>query len=170
VVTIIIREAHEADAEQLLAHVHRILHEPVRTSPLAPDEFTLTLEQERQILADYASAANAVFLVAEVDGMLVGELTCKGGTRQALRHAVTLGMSVRQEWRNRGVGRRLLEQAIAWAQQSGIVTRIELYVYARNQAAIHLYEQFGFEIEGRRRRAIYQDGTYVDDLIMARLL
>ena len=63
-----------------------------------------------------------------------------------------------------------LAHAIAWAQQSGIVTRIELYVYARNQAAIHLYEQFGFEIEGRRRRAIYQDGTYVDDLIMARLL
>jgi RimJ/RimL family protein N-acetyltransferase len=169
-VTIIIREAQAADAEQLLAHVQRLLHEPVRTAPLAPDEFTLSLEQERQILADYAKTAIAIFLVAEVDGMLVGELTCKGGARQALRHAVSLGMSVRQEWRNRGVGSRLLEQAIAWAQQSGIVTRIELYVYARNQAAIHLYEKFGFEIEGRRRRAIYQDGAYVDDLIMARML
>ena len=168
--TIVIREARVTDAEQLLAHVQRLLHEPERTSPLAPNELTLTLEEERQILADYPKTENTVFFVAEVDGVLVGELTCKGGTRQALQHVVTLGMSVSQEWRNRGVGSRLIEQAIAWAQQNRIVTRIELYVYAGNQAAIHLYEKYGFEIEGRRRQAIYQDGTYMDDLIMARLL
>jgi ribosomal protein S18 acetylase RimI-like enzyme len=168
--TIIIREAQEADAEQLLAHVQRLLHEPERTSPLAPNEYTLTVEQERQVLTDFARTLNALFLVAEINGMLVGELNCKGGSRQALRHAVTLGMSVHQEWRNCGIGSRLLAEAITWAEQSSIVNRIELFVYAHNQAAIHLYEKFGFEVEGRRRRAIYQDGIYLDDLIMARLL
>jgi RimJ/RimL family protein N-acetyltransferase len=81
-----------------------------------------------------------------------------------------LGISVRQGWRNQGVGSKLLAQAIEWVRQSGVITRIELYVYARNQAAIHLYEKFGFEVEGRRRRALYQNGEYLDDWVMALLL
>jgi len=69
-----------------------------------------------------------------------------------------------------GSASALTAPAIEWAKGTGIVTRIELAVYARNAAAIHLYEKFGFEIEGRRRRAVYQNGEYVDDLIMALLL
>jgi RimJ/RimL family protein N-acetyltransferase len=167
---VITRLATPDDAEQLIAHVQRLLHEPDRDVPLEPGEFTLTVEQERQVLAEYAATPNAVFLVAEADGAIVGELNCKGSPRQALRHAVTLGISVRQEWRGQGVGSQLMAAAVAWAQQTGIVRRIELYVYARNAAAIHLYEKFGFVVEGRRRHAIFQRGAYLDDLIMARLL
>ena len=158
--TVIIREATPADAEELIAHVKRLLGEAEKTSPLAPEEFTLSVEEECEVLAEYAGNPRAVFLVAEAEGRLVGELNCKAGKREALQHAVVLGMSVRAEWRNRGVGSRLMEAVIEWAQGTGTVKRIELYVYAHNQAAIHLYQKFGFEIEGRRRKAIYQDGRY----------
>ncbi len=43
---------------------------------------------------------------------------------------------------------------------------IYLHVYARNTRGIHVYEKFGFQVEGRRRAAIYQDGEYLDDLVM----
>jgi putative acetyltransferase len=49
------------------------------------------------------------------------------------------------------------------------VSRIELLVFERNEAAIHLYRKFGFVVEGRRRKAIFRDGKYLDDLMMARL-
>jgi ribosomal protein S18 acetylase RimI-like enzyme len=77
-------------------------------------------------------------------------------------------MSVQKEWRARGVGSTLLAQAIEWAKATGIVKRIELFVYARNTAAIHLYKNFGFKEEGRCRNAheyhqsvcaIYQHGV-----------
>jgi putative acetyltransferase len=77
---------------------------------------------------------------------------------------------VRKEWRGQGVGSALMSAAIAWARQTGIVSRIELQVYVRNQAAIALYRKFGFEVEGRRRRVVYQNGEYLDDLVMALLL
>ena len=63
-----------------------------------------------------------------------------------------------------------MEAALRWARAGGILKRIELKVYARNTAAIHLYQKYGFEIEGTRRRAIFQGGQYLDDLIMSLLL
>ena len=47
--------------------------------------------------------------------------------------------------------------------------RIELTVNADNYGAIHLYERFGFEIEGTKRGDILRDGALVDCLMMARL-
>ena len=68
------------------------------------------------------------------------------------------------------MGSALIRALIDWARAPGIVTRIELRVYARNARAIHVYEKLGFEREGLRRRAIFQDGEYQDDLLMALLL
>ncbi len=165
-----IRAAVLADAPTLVAHIERLLREPDPWSPLSPEEFVSTAEDFRQTLSDFARRPNSVYLVAEAGGELVGELNLKGARRAALRHTATLGMSVREERRNGRVGSRLLEADLRWAGESGIVTRLELYVYAHNQAAIHLYEKFGFEVEGRRRKAVFQGGKHIDDLIMARLL
>lgn len=116
------------------------------------------------------AADNSIMLVAEMDGQIVGELTCKGGKRKSNRHAVMLGMSVAREWRNQEVGSKLMEHLIEWARQSGVVKRIELAVFARNEMAIHLYQKHGFVVEGRRRNAIFSRDEYVDDLIMAFLI
>lgn len=165
-----VREALPNDAEQMIAHIQRLAEEPDIDVPLAPGEFDLTVEEEREILTAYAASENSIFLVTQAGEDIVGLLNCRGGKRKATRHAATLGLSIRKAWRNRGVGSALMEQAIEWARATGIVKRIELAVYARNQAAIHLYEKFGFEVEGRRQRAVCQNGEYLDDLIMALLL
>jgi len=167
---VIIREAQPDDAEQIIAYVQRLASEPDINIALAPGEFNLTVEEERKILADDAAADNSVFLVAEIDGQIIGALNGKGGTRQATRHTVTLGMSVANEWRDQGIGSKLMTRAITWTKNSEVVSRIELHVFARNEMAIHLYQKFGFATEGQRRRAIYRNGEYLDDLIMALLL
>jgi putative acetyltransferase len=165
-----VREAEPEDAEQLIAYVQRLSEEPHSNIALSPGEFTLTVEEERRVLADYAAAGNSVYLVAECAGEIVGTLSCSGGTRQATRHVASLGISVARPWRNRGIGRTLMARAIEWARGTGIVKRIELDVFARNEVAIHLYERFGFAVEGRRRQAVCRDGEYLDDLVMALLL
>lgn len=165
-----IRQARPEDAELLHDHIRRLLEEPDIQIPLHPDEFTLTADQQRQILADAPSPACAVCFVGEADSQIIGEINFKRGARRAFCHVATLGMSVGAAWRNQGVGSRLMTEAMAWAKSTEAVTRIELFVYASNHAAIRLYERFGFEIEGRRRQAVRHHGELVDDLIMARLL
>lgn len=109
-------------------------------------------------------------MVAEIAGKIVGIINCRGNKRKAIRHAVTLGMSVDQDWRGQGIGGQLITRAIEWAKSAGSIKRIELAVFERNTIAIHLYQKFGFEIEGRRRKAVFRDGQYLDGLIMALLL
>lgn len=167
---ITVREATPRDAAALLAHLKALAAEPGINIPLAPDEITTTVDQEKSLLADIAESESAIMLVAEAGGALVGELSLKAiSPRRAVRHVATLGMSVKQDWRGKGVGRALMTDVLAWAPTAGI-TRIELYVYARNAPAIALYERFGFVTEGRRRSFIREGDTFLDDFVMAKLL
>lgn len=166
----IVREAVPGDAEELVAYIHRLDAEPDPMIPRAPGEFLMTVEGERALLAEYAASDNSLYLVAEMDGRLVGSLSCTGGKRRATRHNAGFGMSVAPEWRNKGIGTALLSRLVAWAESTGILRRLELEVYAHNAPAIHLYRKYGFVEEGRRQRGYFQHGRWVDGILMARLL
>jgi len=97
-------------------------------------------------------------------------LTLEGGKRRNVHHSAVLGITVAHDWRGQGVGRRLMENAIRWARDGRLLTRIELHVFARNEGAIHLYQAMGFALEGQRRAAVIRDGEPLDDLVMALLL
>jgi putative acetyltransferase len=158
------------DAQGYIDLIRAVLREePPVDTPYAPDEFDPPVERIAERILDVIGSPNSCFLVAEANSAIIGALTCAGGTLAADRHVSSLGMYVARDWRGRGVGSALMTACIAWAQTSPMLTRLELEVYAGNASAIHLYEKFGFEHEGRKRRMIYQHGRYIDNLIMARL-
>jgi putative acetyltransferase len=169
--SVTIREAKASDAAALIAHLKALVAEPGINIPLGPDEVTTTVDQEKERLEDFEQSSRAILLVAEAPGAgIVGELSVRAiSPRRAVKHVATLGMSVKHGWRGKGVGRALMTAALEWAPSAGL-SRIELYVYARNEPAIKLYEGFGFVIEGRRKGFIKEGDTYLDDLVMARLL
>lgn len=167
---ITIRAAEPRDAEQMIRFAQRLSEETDIDIALVPGEFSLTVKQEEQIILDYAASENSAFFVAEADGGIVGLLNCLGGRRDARRHITSLGVSVRRDWRNRGVGDALMQHAIRWALGTGIVKRIELSVFERNQVAIHLYQKHGFVVEGHRKQSVFRNGEYIDDLMMAKSL
>ena len=137
---------------------------------LGPGEFQYTIEDEEHIIADYAASENSIFLLAFEGEELVGMLNIRGGKRKAVRHVGELGISIASGYRGQGIGTALMREAVHWARQTGILTRIQLFVFARNQRAIHLYENFGFKIEGTLHRAIFRGGEYLNDHIMALLI
>lgn len=108
------------------------------------------------------------FLVATVDGFLVGAAGFHVGSERTVRSG-TLGMAVRGEYQGRGVGKALMEAIVDLADNWYNLRRLELEVYADNAAGIALYKKFGFEPEGLYRRYAFRDGQYVDALPMARL-
>jgi predicted GNAT family N-acyltransferase len=68
--------------------------------------------------------------------------------------------------RGRGIGPRLMNQALKQAFATGFV-RVELSVRADNMRAIRLYEKFGFVREGVLRDAVFVDGEFYDTIAMA---
>jgi putative acetyltransferase len=86
-----------------------------------------------------------------------------------MRHVGSIGMAVRDDWQGKGVGTALMEAALDLADNWLNLTRIELRVYVDNSAAVALYKNFGFEIEGTHRRLAFRNGEYVDAYSMARI-
>ncbi|HEY1547204.1 MAG TPA: GNAT family N-acetyltransferase [Kofleriaceae bacterium] len=164
-----VRYAEARDAEALIALLKSLVAEPGINIPLAPDEVTLTIEQERELIERLDDSPHGAMFVAVDGDAIVGELSVKAiSTRRAVAHVATIGMSVAASHRRRGVGEALLRDAIAWADDNDFL-RLELYVYVRNAPAVALYEKLGFAIEGKRVAFIREADAFVDDYVMARL-
>lgn len=108
-------------------------------------------------------------LVAVVDGKVVGMFSLHTFTRPRRHHAAAIGLTVQDDWHGKGVGTALMRAGIDLADNWLNLMRLELEVYTDNEAAVRLYERFGFEREGVLRRHAYRDGHYVDSYSMARL-
>ncbi|HVK56986.1 MAG TPA: GNAT family N-acetyltransferase [Burkholderiales bacterium] len=126
-----------------------------------------TAELWRRNLIEQPPSTRAFLIFAEAEP--VGHLGIWPIQRVRRAHAATMGMAVRDNWRNRGVGAALLKEAISQSDNWLNIIRLELSVYTDNEAAIHLYKKFGFVIEGTHRAYALRDGAYVDAFSMARL-
>ena len=97
---------------------------------------------------------------------VVGWCDISPNGRSSMAHCGVLGMGVLPTYRRRGIGRRLLEATVARATEIGL-KRIELDVIVSNSAAIALYTNFGFTVEGIKKQALCLEEHYLDLMIMA---
>ena len=161
---IAIRPAEASDALDLVALAAAIGQEP--GGWLLTTEAWRPVADERRYLKAVRRHADAAVLVALDDDRIVGRLSLARDTHPASVHVADLGMMVAASHRRRGIGRALLDAAVGWARVAG-VSKLELHVFPWNEPAIRLYEGFGFEREGLRRRHYLRDGVAVDALLMA---
>ena len=159
-----IRPAEPGDAESLVALAGVIGREG--GAWLLTTEAWRSSGDERRYLKAVRRHTDAVVFVVEDDDAVVGRLSLTRDVHPASHHVADLGLMIAASHRRRGLGRALLEQAVTWARNAG-VTKLELHVFPWNIPAIALYEAFGFEREGLRRRHYLRDGEHVDAILMA---
>jgi putative acetyltransferase len=159
---ITIRKAEPADAEA----VWKCYTAPqvVRNTLQLPYR---SLESVRELLKTGEEGNH--FLVAVVDGEVVGTIGLHMSPRPRIRHRGEIGMMVRDDWQGKGVGSAMVRAVVDLADKWLNLTRIELTVYTDNEPAIALYRKFGFEIEGTHRKFAFRDGQFVDAYAMARV-
>ena len=78
-----------------------------------------------------------------------------------------VGMHVAAEHQGYGYGRSLLAEALGRARQMAGLAVIQLAAESTNEPAKTLYTSFGFETYGVEKRAIFVDGKYFDEELMA---
>jgi RimJ/RimL family protein N-acetyltransferase len=161
---ILVRRADPGDAAALVELAEHVGREEGRW--ILTSAGWRSVAEERRYLKAVQRHSDAAVYVVEDDGRIVGRLSLSRDPHPSSQHVADLGLMVAEEYRRRGIGRALLEQAIRWAQESG-VRKLELHVFPWNEPALALYEAFGFEREGLRRAHYARDGEYVDAILMA---
>jgi putative acetyltransferase len=159
-----IRPAEASDASELVALAAAVGGEP--GSWLLTTEAWRPVAEERRYLKAVRRHADAAVFVALDGDRVIGRLSLARDPHPASAHVADLGMMVAASHRRRGIGRKLLDVAVAWARVVN-VEKLELHVFPWNEPAIRLYEDFGFEREGLRRGHYLRDGVVVDALLMA---
>ncbi len=159
-----IRPAEPGDAQPLVELAGQVGSE--EGAWLLTTDAWRSVAEERRYLRAVRRHPDAAVYVAEDGERIVARLSLARDVHPASRHVADLGLMVAASDRRRGVGRALLEQAVAWAVSIG-VSKLELHVFPWNEPAIALYESFGFEREGLRKGHYLRDGVAVDAILMA---
>jgi L-phenylalanine/L-methionine N-acetyltransferase len=160
-----IRAAEPGDAPGLVALGREIGQEPGGWL-ITTNDWRSPAEERRYLKALRRYEHAAVFVAVTEEGTPVGRLSIARDQHPASAHVADLGLMVAASHRRRGIGRALLDEGVRWAREHG-VTKLELHVFPHNEAAIKLYESYGFEREGYRRRHYRRRDGYVDAILMA---
>ena len=138
-------DAFGASYEEGLARPDAVYVEQLRAAAASPDD---------RILGAFDDA-----------GALVGMVGLRRETYAKTRHhGVIWGMYTAPEARGQGIGRALMESALAHARALPGLEQVYLGVVTTNAAARALYASLGFTVYGLERNALkLPDGAYLDE-------
>lgn len=102
---------------------------------------------------------HGIFLVALVQGKVVGY----GGIWMVIDEAHVTTVAIAPEFRRQGIARRLLAELLTRGKEKGMVCST-LEVRAGNEAAINLYQSFGYTIAATRKK--YYPDNNEDAVVM----
>lgn len=104
------------------------------------------------------NAPDATYVV----GTRGGEVICYGGFHTVLDEAHITNIAVKSTERGKGIGKFLMATLLGKAREKG-VKHVTLEVKSTNMPAIRMYEDFGFRVEGVRKK--YYNNLF-DALVM----
>lgn len=165
-----IREAVGSDAAAYISFLNQIASESDFLTFGSADELNLTTKKEESSIENALKRENVLFLIAESEGQIVGNLDFSGGSKSRTAHTGEFGISVLKDYWGKGIGKKLLAELIEWAHKNDVIRKINLRVRTDNPRAIHLYQSFGFEEEGLIKRDFLIDGVFYDSLQMGLLI
>ncbi len=164
-----IRELGESDAVAYRTLRLRALKEhPTAFVSSYEEQKDWPLEAFAQRLRRSLDSADSFNLGGFVEENLIGTVgffRYEGPKRMHIGKIV--GMHVAAEHQGNGYGRALLAAALERARQMAGLAVVHLAVESTNEPAKALYASFGFETYGVERQAIFVNGGYFDEDLMA---
>ncbi|HEY3929057.1 MAG TPA: GNAT family N-acetyltransferase [Candidatus Koribacter sp.] len=92
---------------------------------------------------------------------------CRVSARPCYAGVAEVSVYVAQSARGRGIGRQLLHALIEGSEPFGVWT-LQATTFATNEISIHLHQQCGFRIVGRRERIAQLHGQWHDTVLLER--
>lgn len=164
-----IREANENDACELIEFMNWVTGE-VDFHTYGANDYHISEENEQKVIEMFHLRENCLFLVAVFKEEIVAVATLSGGGKDRVAHRGTIGITVAKRFWRLGIGREMMNVMLKYAEESPVLTKLELLVHQDNHPAIKLYNTLGFFREGLMKRHFKIDDTYYDGIRMGLLV
>ena len=130
-----------------------------------------TPEGEKKLFEQKNESPDEAMIMCVVDGRVVGNCGIRILSGLKTQHRATIGIALISEFWNQGIGTKMFEEMIRFAESKEGVMQLELDFVEGNARARHLYEKMGFRITGVRPNAIrLKDGTLLNEYSMVKEL
>ena len=163
----IIERANAQDAERIIEYLNIISIESdnlIMTEEQAKD---ITKKDEELIIDSYRYSKIDIMLVAKLGDEVISVGSLKGNDRRSrASHRVELGVTVKKEHWNKGIGREMIDALLSYASENKYIEIVDLTVKSDNYGAISLYERFGFEEVGCYKDYFKYEDSYADAILM----
>lgn len=136
--------------------------EPLAFGKAAEEHRATTVEETAVRI--YEMPRHSFMLGSFDNGTLVGTATFMRETGLKEQHKGHIyGVYVTASHRGKGVGRKLIATLLSKAKEDALLEQILLAAATGQEAAVHMYRQFGFETYGVEPRALKVGSEYVDE-------
>ncbi len=161
----IIRQAHAADAAQIL-NFSRIVGTETDFLSFGAEGLPYRQEELERILQSLEHSNQALVLLALNDDEMVGMGQVSQMREPRMHHRAEVAVAVKKAWWNRGIGTNLLKILIRFASEVSNADILYLEVCHDNLRALRLYSRFGFRSIGTFPGYMKVSGELIDCQIM----
>jgi RimJ/RimL family protein N-acetyltransferase len=165
---VVLRTPRWEDVDDLLELINSLVDEGAEISR---DERIPSRDAEVDWMSRVLAAVEKdeeFFLVAEVDRRVVASSSLDR-LRAYEKHVGVIGIVIKNGFRDLGIGTRMMQALEEQARGMGLKV-LTLSAFATNKRALHVYEKVGFVQTGRVPRKHFKGGSYIDEVIMAKVL
>ncbi len=129
----------------------------------------MELQEEKWLEQKSFSENDVVFLIEAImeDGSLKPIGTCGLHEIEWKNRKATAGIAIgEKDFWSKGYGTEAARLIIEYAFNQLNLHRLGTSVYDFNERSIGMQKKVGFQVEGRRRQAIFKNGRYVDEIVL----
>lgn len=155
---LIISDTQVEDAAEILTFL-KIVGGETHNLTFGEEGVSLSVEEEQQRIQETLQHPINAQWKACIDGTIVGICDLRVFPQKRLQHRCEFGISVKKAYWHRGIGKAMLAHLLNYATQQEQLRIITLEVLEDNEAAIHLYESFGFSKAGYYKKFYQIDGN-----------
>ncbi|MFX1275219.1 MAG: GNAT family N-acetyltransferase [Promethearchaeota archaeon] len=165
-IKIIFRHVKKSDVKGVWNNFNEVLKEAVFLPVLTPVE----TDWEKRVWFDNLKKENEMCIVAENPDLkapehIVGQCELSNLQWEAATHVFSLGIIIRKEFRDLGIGRAMIDFAIYESKRIYNKEKIILSCFSSNNRGLYLYESMGFKKIGIRKNQFYMNSEYYDEVL-----
>ena len=160
----IVRDAVEADLPAIVEIFNGAIRSRMSTAQLDP----VSVEEKLPWLREHSPSSHPLWVAEMIEGQVGGWLSFHPFlTRCAYRGTAEISVYVSEKFRRRGIGRTLLEKAIAHAPDLELSVLVGC-IFGHNNPSLRLFGKLGFERWGHLPRIARVDEIERDLVMVGR--